>query len=304
MHIADIIERDRTLFSFEFFPPNSSAGWTMLDDAIEALVPLAPSYVSVTYGAGGSTRTRTHELVKRLKRDTALDPTPHLTCVDMSEADLNSILEDYTTAGISNILAIRGDRPTACMMDDPFEVFPHAENLVTAIKAFNAQGVHSDSRGFGIGIAGFPEGHHETPNSLVQMDNLKRKVDAGADWICTQLFFNNNAFYDWRERCELAGITLPIIAGIMPIASMAGLNRMAELAAGTRFPAPLLRALSRVQDDSDRVERVGTHWATEQCRDLIDRGIDGIHFYTLNRSHATRSIFETLGAQDTSQLRP
>jgi methylenetetrahydrofolate reductase (NADPH) len=136
------------------------------------------------------------------------------------------------------------------------------------------------------------------------MDHLKAKVDAGANWICSQLFFDNNAFYDWCERCEIAGIKIPIIAGIMPITSIKGLKRMAELASGTRFPASLLRSMQRIQDDAEAVENVGTHWATEQCRDLIDRRSAGIHFYTLNRSQATASIFKTLGASDASKLRP
>ena len=153
----------------------------------------------------------------------------------------------------------------------------------------------SDSRGFGIGVAGFPEGHPTTPNRLKELDYLKRKVDAGADYICTQLFFSNADFYDFRERCELAGIRVPIIAGIMPITSKENLARMAELALGARFPARLLRAIGRCDDDPKAVAKVGVHWATEQCRDLLDNQVRGIHFYTLNRSDATRKIYENLG---------
>jgi methylenetetrahydrofolate reductase (NADPH) len=163
------------------------------------------------------------------------------------------------------------------------------------VKSFNEARRHPDQRGFGIGVAGFPEGHPETPNTLVQMDHLKAKVDAGADFIITQLFFDNNAFFDWKARCALAGITVPVIAGVMPVTTLASLKRMAELAGGTRFPAPLLRAIKRCEDDAESVANVGIHWATEQARDLIDRGVDGIHFYTLNRSDATRRIYRTLG---------
>ena len=303
MHIDDVFQRDRTTFSFEFFPPSTEKGWATLKKSIEDLATLAPSFVSVTYGAGGTTRTRTHDLVIQLQSESKLDSVPHLTCVEHDHNDLEEILTAYATAGISNILALRGDRPNEQSTADPFEHLPHAVDLVEFIQKFNSTGTHPDPRGFGIGVAGFPEGHPETPNTLVQMDHLKSKVDAGANWICTQLFFDNRAFLDWRERCEIAGINLPIIAGIMPITSMAGFKRMAELAAGTHFPAPLIRALDRVQDDPEAVSSVGGHWATEQCRDLLDHGVDGIHFYTLNRSDATKRIYQTLGARDSSQLR-
>ena len=151
-------------------------------------------------------------------------------------------------------------------------------------------------------MAGFPEGHPATPNRLKEIEYLKRKVDAGADYICTQLFFNNDDFYDFRERCELAGIHVPIIAGIMPITSKSGMIRMAELAFGARFPARLIRAVERCGGD-DAVANVGIHWATEQCRDLLDNNVRGIHFYTLNKSDATRRIYENLGVKDSLALR-
>ena len=304
MHIDDVFERDRTTFSFEFFPPQSAAGWSTLEATLESLELFQPSFVSVTYGAAGSTRERTHDLVRRLKQETPLDPAPHLTCMMHDPPQINAILEQYARSGISNLVAIRGDVPKDMHAEDVFKHFRHAADLVKTIRAFNDSGVHPDPRGFGICVAGFPEGHPETPNTLVQMDHLKAKVDAGANWICSQLFFDNNAFYDWCERCEIAGIRIPIIAGIMPITSIKGLKRMAELASGTRFPASLLRSMQRVQDDPEAVENVGTHWSTEQCRDLIDRKSAGIHFYTLNRSQATTSIFKTLGASDASKLRP
>lgn len=303
MHIDDIFNRDKVTFSFEFFPPGSEKGWNTLRSSIDELVPLKPSFVSVTYGAGGSTRSRTHDLVIELQEESPLDPVPHLTCVDHQESDLQEVLEKYASAGISNILALRGDLPVEQSSSDPFEHFPHAIDLVRFIRKFNDSAGLGNERGFGIGVAGFPEGHPETPNTLTQMDHLKQKVDAGVNWICTQLFFDNNAFWDWRDRCEIAGIDTPIIAGIMPITSMKGLNRMAELAAGTRFPAALLKALQRAQDDPEAVARVGAHWATEQCRDLLDKGVDGIHFYTLNQSGATRRIYQSLGARDSTQLR-
>jgi methylenetetrahydrofolate reductase (NADPH) len=175
---------------------------------------------------------------------------------------------------------------------------------VAFIRKFIDTGAHPDPRGFGIGVAGFPEGHPTTPNRVLEMDYLKAKVDAGADYICTQLFFDNHDFYDFRERCQLAGINIPIIAGIMPITSAAGMRRMAELAAGARYPAKLLRAIQRCGGDEAAVQKVGIHYATEQCHDLLDHGVDGIHFYTLNKSHATREIYSSLGIRDSAAVRP
>ena len=301
MHMADILARDACTASFEFFPPQKDAGWDPLFASIAALERLAPSFVSVTYGAGGSTRERTRELVLRLRRETSLDPVPHLTCVGHTRAEMQAILESYAAEGVSNILALRGDAPrgSATQTGD----FAHAADLVRFIRAFNDSGRHPDPRGFGIGVAAFPEGHPETPNTLRLMDHLKAKVDAGADWICTQLFFDNHAFLDWRERCDIAGIRVPICAGIMPVLSVANLHRMAELAACTHIPAKLMRALQRCGDDAEGVERVGIHWATEQCLELLDRGVRGIHFYTLNRSAATQEIFRNLGLKSAAGIR-
>jgi methylenetetrahydrofolate reductase (NADPH) len=293
MHIRDVLARDGMTASFEFFPPRTDAAWNEFVASLPEFEALQPSFVSVTYGAGGSTRDRTDALVTRLATDTTLAPVPHLTCVGHSTAEINQILQAYASRGVSNILALRGDAPRAQTAESAD--FRHAIDLVRAVKSFNESRCHPDQRGFGIGVAGFPEGHSETPNTLVQMDHLKAKVDAGADFIITQLFFDNNAFFDWKARCSLAGITVPVIAGVMPVTTLASLKRMAELAGGTRFPAPLLRAIKRCEDDAESVANVGIHWATEQARDLIDRGVDGIHFYTLNRSDATRRIYRTLG---------
>ena len=294
MHIRDVLARDGMTASFEFFPPRTDAAWGEFVASLPEFEALRPSFVSVTYGAGGSTRDRTDALVAKLGAETALAPVPHLTCVGHTAAEIDGILEAYARRGVSNILALRGDAPRTAAGSDAGH-FRHAADLVRAVRAFNDARRHPDPRGFGIGVAGFPEGHPETPNTLVQMDHLKAKVDAGADFVVTQLFFDNDAFFDWRDRCTLAGIAVPVIAGIMPVTSIAGLRRMAELAAGTRFPAPLLRAIKRCQDDPESVSNVGIHWATEQSRDLIDRGVAGIHFYTLNRSDATRRIYRTLG---------
>ena len=289
MHIKDILASGETTFSFEFFPPRTPATTEKLFETIVQLESLSPSFVSVTYGAGGSTRELTHDLVVRL-RQTTLDPIPHLTCVGHSASDITGILERYAQAGVSNLLALRGDLPRGANSGNGS--FAQAAELVRAIRQFRG---HPDSRGFGIGVAGFPEGHPDTPNRLLEMDYLKAKVEAGADYICTQLFFDNRDFYDFRARCELAGIHVPILAGIMPVTSIGSLNRMAELAGGARFPARLLRALHRANGDPIAVQRIGSHYATEQCADLLHHNVAGIHFYTLNQSTATREIYLNLG---------
>jgi len=307
MHIAAVFADHSPTFSFEFFPPKSEKAWEGLYGRIADFESLTPSFVSVTYGAGGSTREHTHRLVVKLLEETALDPIPHLTCVQHSEADIIDILERYAEAGVSNILALRGDPPPLENSDRRYDhdqdAFPHAVDLIRCIHRFNEEHRADSFAGFGIGAAGFPEGHPDTPNRLVQMDHLKAKVEAGVDYVCSQLFFDNGQFFDWVERARLAGIEVPIIAGIMPITSIAGMKRMADLAAGTNFPAALQKSIARAQDDAELVQRVGIHWATEQCRGLIDAGVSGVHFYTLNRSDATREIFRSLGVKDSAALR-
>lgn len=299
MHLRDLFNQHRTTFSFEFFPPKSPEAADDLFASIAALVPLKPTFVSVTYGAGGTTRELTHDLVVRLKKETTLDPVAHLTGVGHSEKDIEAILRRYATAKISNILALRGDAPKAGGVEGEFR---HGVDLVRFIKAFNERNATAKNKGFGIAVAGYPEGHPGTPNRLVEMDHLKAKVEAGADAIVTQLFFDNRDFLDFRDRCRIAGIRVPIVAGIMPVTSIPGLKRIVELAAGARVPASLLRALARAEASPEGVRRVGNHWATEQCRDLLDHGVDGIHLYTLNKSTATREIYATLGVEDSHGL--
>jgi methylenetetrahydrofolate reductase (NADPH) len=295
MHITDIMAKDPPTFSFEFFPPKTPEAAESLYQTIRELEAYTPHFVSVTYGAGGSTRDLTHDLVERIQNTTKLDPIPHLTCVCHKHDEIEAILQRYAKHCIGNILALGGDPPRDVPYDKSADVFQHAIDLVKFIRRFNESGAHPDARGFGIGVAGFPEGHPATPNRLLEMDFLKAKVEAGANYIVTQLFYDNRDFYDFRERCELAGIHMPIIAGIMPITSMSGCKRIAELAGGARFPAKLLRALHRCENDRKMVKRVGVHFALEQCHDLLDNHVAGIHFYTLNQSDATREIFDSLG---------
>ena len=303
MHIQDVFAKYRTTFSFEFFPPKNDEAAEQLFTHITELESLKPSFVSVTYGAGGSTRQRTHDLVVRIKDTTTLDAVPHLTCVCHQEADIAAILQRYAEHGVGNILALGGDPPRELAgYDRAKDFFQHAGDLVAFIRKFNERGAHPDKRGFGIGVAGFPEGHPATPNRVQEMDYLKAKVDAGADYIVTQLFFDNHDFFDFRERCEIAGIKVPVIAGIMPITSAAVMKRIPELALGARYPARLVRAIQRAGGDAEAIRRVGVHYATEQCRDLLDKNVRGIHFYTLNNSYATREIYKSLGVTDSLKL--
>ncbi|MEI8032233.1 MAG: methylenetetrahydrofolate reductase [NAD(P)H] [Chlorobiaceae bacterium] len=276
----------RPVFSFEFFPPKKDEEWELLFKTIAALSPLNPSYVSVTYGAGGSTRSRTHDLVTRIQRETGLTVVSHLTCIASEIEETASILQHYIEHGINNVLALRGDKPAGvATLGEAIKDFPHAIDLVRFIK--------TNYPDIGVGVAGFPEGHPETPNRLQEITYLKEKVDAGADYIVTQLFFDNRDFFDFAERCALAGINVPIIPGIMPITSKRGMIRMSELALGARIPAPLLKkALSAANDEE--VALIGIEWATSQVQELIDHNIKGVHFYTLNMADATLKIFRNL----------
>ncbi len=303
MHLLDAFNTRRTTFSFEFFPPRSEGASLDLFEHIREFEKLKPTFVSVTYGAGGSTRQITHDLVVKLRSTTTLDPMPHLTCVGHSGEEIDAILERYAQAGINKLLALRGDVPKdASPSTDIYKDLKRAADLVDRVRRFNESGRHPERRGFTIGVAGYPEGHPETPNRMLEIERLKAQVDQGANFIITQLFFDNRDFYDFRDRCELAGIRVPIIAGIMPITSLQGMKKMAELAAGSRYPAPLIRAVNRAGGNDEAVRRVGTHWATEQSRDLLDHRVAGIHFYTLNKSTATRDVYSTLGVQDSLGL--
>ncbi len=294
MNIRDVLNEHRTTFSFEFFPPKTPESSEALLASIRDLAPLAPSYVSVTYGAGGSTRELTRELIVRIQRETSITVVSHLTCVGASQSDIKEVLTQFGGDGVENILALRGDPPRG---NPHWEKTPGGFEYASELVGF----IKKNFPNMGVGVAGFPEGHPNTPNRLKEMEYLKAKVDAGADYIVTQLFFDNRDFYDFRERCELAGIKVPILAGIMPVTSLKGMNRMAELALGSKFPARLLKALGRAEDD-EHVARVGVHWATEQVRDLIDNDVRGVHFYTLNKSRATMEIYHSLGVTSSRSL--
>ncbi len=276
----------KPVFSFEFFPPKKDEDWETLFETIAALSPLNPSYVSVTYGAGGSTRSRTHNLVTKIQKETGLTVVSHLTCICSDKDETGSILANYQNNGINNVLALRGDKPAgSASIDEAIKDFPHAIDLVRFIK--------TNYPGIGVGVAGFPEGHPETPNRLKEIEYLKEKIDAGADYIVTQLFFDNRDYFDFVERCTIAGITVPIIPGIMPITTAKVMIRMSELALGARVPASLMSKVIKAGNDRE-VASIGIEWATHQVQELIDHNIKGIHFYTLNMADATLRIFNNI----------
>ncbi|MFO8063748.1 MAG: methylenetetrahydrofolate reductase [NAD(P)H] [Spirochaetota bacterium] len=294
-HITDVFARYDTTFSFEFFPPKTAKAWERLLESMRELELLGPSFVSVTYGAGGTTRTNTHELVLQIRSHTELLPVPHLTAVCHTREDVWSMLDDYAKKGISNVMALMGDPPkegsgVACG-DGEFE---HAVDLVRLIKEYNAGGFHPDPKGFGVGVAGFPEGHPGTPNRLQEMQYLKEKVDAGADYICTQLFFDNHDFYDFVERCRLAGIEVPIVAGLMPITSLRSFERIPDFAVGARYPAELQRRMASCSTDEE-AEEVGIAWTVDQASDLLSNDVRGLHLYILNRARVAKEIYHRLG---------
>lgn len=286
MKIKDLFQTRQPIFSFEFFPPKTEAGEEALFEAIGQLKELHPSYVSVTYGAGGSTREKTVAWVSRIKHEIGIEALAHLTCVGSSKEEIREVLDGLKDRGIENVLALRGDPPKG---SDHFVAhrggFSYASELVRFIR--------SSSYDFCLGGAGYPEGHPESPSPEKDVEHLKIKTDAGLDFVVTQLFFDNRFYFDYVDRARKIGVTLPIIPGIMPISNVAQVERFTSMC-GATIPGGLMRALDALRDDDTAVQQLGIEHATRQCRDLLDHGAPGVHFYTLNKSHATREIFKRL----------
>ncbi len=282
--ISSLLERGRT-YSFEFFPPKTDEGEASLRRALEELEPLRPSFVSVTYGAGGSTRERTHRIVCDLHDNTSMIPMAHLTTVAHSRAELVDIVASYRDAGIDNILALRGDPPRDA---DPDELPPtelqHALELVELVREVDD---------FAVGVAAHPEGHPKSPDLESDRHHLAAKLRA-ADFGVTQFFFRASDYLGMIDDLDARGVDTPVIPGIMPVTNVGQIKRFAELS-GAEFPADLAERLHAVEDDREEVRRIGVEVATELCRELLDEGAPGLHFYTLNRSTATREIYENLG---------
>ncbi|MFA5975383.1 MAG: methylenetetrahydrofolate reductase [NAD(P)H] [Elusimicrobiota bacterium] len=295
MKISQLLTAGRPLFSFEFFPPKDDPSAADLMAVIRDLKQLQPDFVSVTYGAGGSTRRKTLELVTRIKRDIGIEPVAHLTCVGHSKTEIRDILQEFTDNGIENILALRGDPPRGqtAFVSHP-DGFRHANELAETVAR----------KGFCFGVAGYPEKHPEAPTMEEDLRHLKRKVDTGASFITTQLFFHNTRYFDFVSRARAIGIQIPILAGIMPITNYSQIQRFTQLC-GATMPVSLTEELQPVQEDLNAVSRIGIRYAAQQCRELLQKGAPGIHFYTLNKSRSTREILGHLRGlrdQGTSSL--
>ena len=289
MKIRNRLNPSKPSFSFEFFPPKTPEGEGQLWETLEDLRSLDPGFVSVTYGAGGSTRDRTIDLVSRIKARTGIEAMAHLTCGGHTKDELVKVLERLTEAGIENVLAIRGDPPKGQASFEQTEGgLGHASELVALIR--------EAAPAFGVGCAGYPEGHLETSSREADLLNLKRKVDAGCDFVITQLFFDNAFYFDFVERARRVGINVPIVPGIMPITSYEQIPRFTRMC-GATLPMRLTLEFEKVKDDAQAVMHLGVAHATVQCHELLGRGVPGLHFYTLNKSPASRMIVTALRAR-------
>jgi len=287
MRIDQILDEQRPCFSFEFFPPKSDEGMVNLFEAIAELRRDDPAFVSVTYGAGGSTRVRTLEVVKRIRGELGFETMAHFTCVGATEAELRATLDEMEAAGIENVLALRGDPPAG---ETEWRPTPGGLRYSTEL----ARMIAADYS-FCVGAACFPEVHPEAVDMASDIRFLREKVEAGASFLITQLFFDNELYFDFVERAREADIGVPIVPGIMPVTNYGQIKRFTEMC-GATIPSALERELEVRSDDPDAVKDVGVAYATLQCSDLLARGAPGIHFYTLNRSPATKAILAALRA--------
>lgn len=288
MRIGQCIEMKGESLSFEFFPPKDEARESLLFETIAKLESLNPTFVSVTYGAGGGTLKNTRHIVRRIQQETSLILMPHLTCVDQDRDELKAILEDYKKLGIENVLALRGDPPKGAeRFTAPQNGFCHATDLVQLAASLSA---------FSIGVAVYPEGHAESPSLEMDMYYTKEKIDAGADFAITQMFFDNRYFYDFLERAAKAGITIPIIPGIMPIINIDRTKKFSQRCRAT-LPDDIIRKFEKVGSADKEVRKAGIEVSTEQCADLLKHGIRYFHFYSLNQSDAVYQIVSNLGLQ-------
>lgn len=283
MKIRQIIDQQGKAISFEFFPPKSQDAETRLFDTIRRLEILDPSFVSVTYGAGGGARKTTRCVVERIMQETSLTPMPHLTCTGQSDEELRSILHDYQKLGVENILALRGDPPKEAEESPGKDWACHAKDLVKMAASFDA---------FSVGVAVYPEGHTEAPDLKSDLFYTKQKIGAGADFAITQMFFDNSFFYDFLERAEKAGIHIPIIPGIMVITDIGKIKQFARLC-GATLPPSLVRRMEGVASPLE-MERIGIDFATEQCYDLWQNDVRLFHFYTLNRAEPVTEVLYNL----------
>ncbi len=285
MKIIDKLKETKTSISFEFFPPKTKEGENSLFNTIKELQKLNPTFVSITYGAGGSTRDRTRNIVKRIYEETNLTVMAHLTCIGHTNSELKDILDDYKKIGIQNILALRGDIPVD-KEEDILKGCKYASELVSFIRK-------NYKDWFSIGVAVYPEAHPESPNLERDIYYFKKKVEAGADFGITQMFFDNSYFYRYMELLEKEDVNIPILAGIMPITNFKQIRKFA-LMCGATIPESLVKKLEKFEDKPKDLEKIGIEFAIEQCRDLLKNEVKGLHFYTLNKSKATLKIYEAI----------
>ena len=286
--ISELFARNRPVRSLEFFPPKDEAGMANLHAAAAALKHISPDFVSVTYGAGGSTRERTAKACAMLKKDFGYTVMPHLTCVGHSRAELNDVADRLHGEGYRNIMTLRGDPPKGETTFLPYQDgLRYGSDLVALLKAR-----HTD---FCLGVGGYPEKHPEAPNAEIDLDNLKRKVDAGAAFVTTQLFFDNAAYYRFVEKCRSRGIAVPIVPGIMPVLSLKQVKRFTEMC-GASLPAQLATRLEAAAEIPDVVEIIGIDWALDQIRGLLANGAPGYHLYIMNRAKSALAMAAGLAA--------
>jgi methylenetetrahydrofolate reductase (NADPH) len=280
--------RSAPRLSFEFFPPKTPEMEAKLWQAVKQLEPLAPHFVSVTYGAGGTTRERTHAIVARIRRETALEPAAHLTCVGASRQEVDAVARNYWQAGIRHIVALRGDPPVGSGPYRPRrDGYERAADLVAGLARV---------ANFEISVAAYPEAHPEATSSTTDLDNLKRKIDAGARRAITQFFFDTETYLRFLDRARAAGITVPIVPGLLPIGNFAQVAKFAN-ACGASVPGWLTAQFEGLDDDARARAAVAVEIAAEQCRRLQEAGIDELHFYTLNRADLVLAICDAIGVR-------
>jgi methylenetetrahydrofolate reductase (NADPH) len=286
--ISRLFSPARPLRSLEFFPPKDDTGVSALRETALTLKRIAPDFVSVTYGAGGSTRERTAQVSRLLREEIGFTVMPHLTCVGHSRDELNVIADQLHAGGYRNIMTLRGDPPKGQTEFVPYkDGLRYGSDLVALLKAR-----HPD---FCLGVGGYPEKHPEAPSLDVDLDNLKRKVDAGASFITTQLFFDNAVYYRFVEQCRARGITVPVVPGIMPVLSLKQIKRFTEMC-GATLPSTLIKRLEAAGDHPEIVESVGNDWAITQIRDLLAHGAPGYHLYIMNRAKGALALAAGLAA--------
>lgn len=282
MKIIDMYKEDKTILSFEVFPPKKNSPIETVYGALEELTSLNPSYVSVTYGAGGTAADNTCAIASKIKNDYKVESIAHITCVNSSREQVKNVLNQFKENNIENVLALRGD-----IVPDlpPKTDFKHADELTAFIKTFG---------GFHIAGACYPEVHPDAKDEVSDIINLKKKVDAGAEFLISQLFFDNQSFYNFEKRCQLAGINVPIEAGIMPVVNKNQIQRMVSLC-GASLPAKFTRIMNRYEYNPEALRDAGIAYAVDQCVDLIANGVKGIHLYTMNNPYVARKITEAVG---------